>query len=80
MNPGKWAAIAALSMVIGTAGIAPALADCTAAAQRVVSQTGGELLSAQPATQGGKSVCKVTVLVQGAGNERPRKVTQTVDE
>ncbi|MBB5045098.1 hypothetical protein [Shinella fusca] len=48
--------------------------DCSNAAQRVVAQTGGELLSAKP---DGDS-CVVTVLVPGNGNARPRKVTVRV--
>ena len=48
-------------------------ADCGAAASRVVRETGGQLLSAQPSADG--QTCVVTVLVQGDGNQRPRKVT-----
>ncbi|MCF6370483.1 hypothetical protein [Rhizobium halophilum] len=53
-----------------------AAADCGSAASRVVSETGGQLLSAQPSSDG--QTCVVTVLVQGSGNERPRKVTVRV--
>lgn len=53
-----------------------AAADCGSAASRVVSETGGQLLSAQPTADG--QTCIVTVLVQGSGNERPRKVTVRV--
>lgn len=49
---------------------------CGAAASRVVEETGGQLLSAQPSGDG--QSCVVTVLVQGSGNERPRKVTVRV--
>ena len=48
--------------------------DCSAAAEQVVAQTGGELLSAQPKGD----ICVVTVLVPGKGNARPRKVTVRV--
>lgn len=48
--------------------------DCSAAAEQVVSETGGELLSAQPKGD----TCVVTVLVPGKGNARPRKVTVRV--
>ncbi|MBN9028991.1 MAG: hypothetical protein BGO05_21290 [Rhizobiales bacterium 63-7] len=44
--------------------------DCAAAAEQVVAETGGQLLSAQPS---GDS-CVITVLIQGNGSERPRKV------
>jgi hypothetical protein len=47
--------------------------DCSAAAQRVVSQTGGQLLSAQPSGD----TCVITVLVPSDGG-RPRKVTVRV--
>lgn len=53
-----------------------AAADCGTAAARVVAETGGQLLSAQPSSDG--QTCIVTVLVQGSGNERPRKVTVRV--
>ncbi|KQZ63079.1 hypothetical protein ASD54_01455 [Rhizobium sp. Root149] len=49
--------------------------DCGDAASKVVRETGGELLSAQPSKDG--ATCIVTVLVQGSG-ERPRKVTVRV--
>ncbi|CAN7226538.1 MULTISPECIES: hypothetical protein [Ensifer] len=48
--------------------------DCSAAAQQVVSETGGELLSAQPTSDG---QCVITVLVPGNGG-RPKKVTVRV--
>ncbi|MGK9050174.1 hypothetical protein QTA58_02315 [Neorhizobium sp. CSC1952] len=50
--------------------------DCGSAASRVVRETGGQLLSAQPSSDG--QTCVVTVLVQGSGSERPRKVTVRV--
>lgn len=48
--------------------------DCSAAAQQVVAETGGELLSAQPTADG---KCVVTVLIPGNGG-RPKKVTVRV--
>jgi hypothetical protein len=50
--------------------------DCGSAATKVVRETGGQLLSAQPSSDG--QTCIVTVLVQGNGSERPRKVTVRV--
>ncbi len=50
--------------------------DCGSAASRVLRETGGQLLSAQPSSDG--QTCIVTVLVQGSGSERPRKVTVRV--
>ncbi|OCW55867.1 hypothetical protein AWJ14_14940 [Hoeflea olei] len=61
----------------GTA-IIRAAADCSGAAAQVVGQTGGQLLSASPKNQGGQTVCEITVLVPGSGNERPKKVTVRV--
>ena len=46
--------------------------DCSAAAQQVVDQTGGQLLSAQPSSDG--QSCIITVLVQGDGTSRPRRI------
>lgn len=65
------------------AGTAPArdylllvAGDCGSAASRVVRETGGQLLSAQPSSDG--QTCIVTVLIQGNGSQRPRKVTVRV--
>lgn len=58
------------SLVPVQTDVLPAAGDCSAAAAQVVSETGGQLLSAQPS---GDS-CVITVLVQGNGTERPRKV------
>ena len=63
----------------GTAIVRTA-ADCSGAASQVVGQTGGQLLSASPQTQGDQTVCVITVLVPGNGNERPKKVTVTVPQ
>lgn len=57
-----------------------ASADCNAAAQRVVARTKGQLLSVSAEQQGGKTVCKVTVLVPSSGDKRPRKMTVSVSE
>ncbi|HET7411765.1 MAG TPA: hypothetical protein VFJ18_03800 [Pararhizobium sp.] len=57
-----------------------ASADCHAAAERVVSRTGGQLLSVSAESVHGRTVCKVTVLVQGNGSKRPRKTTVTVEQ
>lgn len=48
--------------------------DCSAAAAQVVADTGGELLSAQPTSDG---QCVITVLIPGNGG-RPKKVTVKV--
>lgn len=63
----------------GTALVRVAV-DCSGAANQVVSQTGGQLLSASAQTQGGQAVCVITVLVPGNGNDRPKKVTVSVPQ
>ncbi|KPF41104.1 hypothetical protein [Rhizobium sp. AAP43] len=50
--------------------------DCRAAAMRVAAEEGGQLLSVRES--GGE--CVIVVLVQGSGNERPRKVTRRVSQ
>ncbi|MBC7279855.1 MAG: hypothetical protein H5U12_00145 [Hoeflea sp.] len=54
--------------------------DCSGAASQVVGSTGGQLLSASAKTSGGQTVCEITVLVPGSGNERPKKVTVRVPQ
>ncbi|VVT14266.1 hypothetical protein [Rhizobium sp. EC-SD404] len=50
--------------------------DCGGAAQRVVAETGGTLLSVSPGPDG---TCSVTVLIPGNGSDdRPRRETRTV--
>ncbi len=56
-------------------GVIRVSGDCGQAASQVVEQTGGELLSAQPTSDGS---CVVTVLVPGKGNSRPKKLTVRV--
>lgn len=68
-------AATAIAAPYDTGAIEFAQANCNAAAQQVVSQTGGQLLSVSPGPNGS---CSVTVLVPGQGNERPRKVTVSV--
>lgn len=70
------AGLTALDPAAGANRFILAAADCGGAAARVVGETGGQLLSAQPSSDG--RTCVVTVLVQGGGNERPRKVTVRV--
>ena len=59
---------------VPTGSVVRVAGDCSAAAQQVVSETGGELLSAQPTSDG---QCVITVLVPGNGG-RPKKVTVKV--
>ncbi|KGF68215.1 hypothetical protein LL06_17755 [Hoeflea sp. BAL378] len=62
------------------AAIIRVAADCSGAAAQVVGQTGGQLLSASATSEGGQTVCEITVLVPGSGNERPKKVTVRVPQ
>ncbi|WP_299870602.1 hypothetical protein [uncultured Hoeflea sp.] len=64
----------------GEAEIRRVAVDCSGAAAQVVSQTGGQLLSASAQSQGGQAVCVITVLVPGTGSERPKKVTISVPQ
>ncbi len=50
-------------------------ADCSAAVQRVLAQTNGELLSVSVTKSGGQDVCKITVLANDSSGKRRRKVT-----
>lgn len=59
-------------------GVLIAAADCSSAASRAARQTGGQVLSVSTQNQGGQTVCVVTVLVPGKGNQRPRKQTVTI--
>ncbi|MEX6505611.1 hypothetical protein [Jiella sp. M17.18] len=52
--------------------------DCSSAADRAASQTGGQVLSVSMRRQGGQTVCVVTVLVPARDGERPRKKTVTI--
>lgn len=62
------------------AAIVRVAADCSGAAAQVVGQTGGQLLSAAAKSSGGQTVCEITVLVPGSGNDRPKKVTVRVPQ
>lgn len=64
--PTTGAPVSAPSLVRSVGG------DCAAAAQQVVDETGGQLLSAEPAGDG--QSCVITVLVQGDGTSRPRRI------
>ncbi len=60
--------------------VVAAATDCSSSASQVVAQTGGQLLSATPATQNGQAVCKVTVLVKSSSGQRPKKMSVTVPQ
>ncbi|MCB8836088.1 hypothetical protein [Aurantimonas sp. VKM B-3413] len=62
----------------GPALLRMAAGDCSGAAARAESQTGGKVLSVSTQQQGGQMVCVVTVLVPAQGGERPRKKTVTI--
>ncbi|MEX3008083.1 hypothetical protein [Hoeflea sp. TYP-13] len=50
-------------------------ADCSAAVQRVLNQTNGQLLSVKVAKSGGQDICKITVLASDKDGKRRRKMT-----
>ncbi len=50
-------------------------ADCSAAVQRVLNQTNGQLLSVKVAKNGGQDICKITVLANDNNGKRRRKMT-----
>jgi hypothetical protein len=52
--------------------------NCSSAASRAASETGGQVLSVSMRRQGGQTVCVVTVLVPARDGERPRKKTVTI--
>ena len=66
-------ALPLLAFAAGEAAAQPV--DCSAAVQRVLSQTNGQLLSVKVAKNGGQDVCKITVLAAGKNGQRRRKVT-----
>lgn len=66
--------------ISGDAEILRVAVDCSGAAAQVVSQTGGQLLSASAQNQGGQPVCVITVLVPSNGSDRPKKVTISVPQ
>jgi hypothetical protein len=51
-----------------------AAADCYSVGEQVASQYGGTLAKASASTQGGRTVCKIVVLVPGKDGQRPRRV------
>ncbi len=63
---------AGLVAALGAAG--PAMAqDCYAIGEQVAAQNGGTLARATPATQDGKPVCRIVVLLPAKEGERPRR-------
>ena len=50
-------------------------ADCSAAVQRVLNQTNGQLLSVKVTQNGGQAICKITVLASDQNGKRRRKMT-----
>jgi hypothetical protein len=65
------------ALLVLPAGIAASQngVDCSAAARRVVSQTGGQLLSAKATKQGNRAMCQITVLTSDASGKRRSKKT-----
>jgi hypothetical protein len=77
----KMSMIASMFLASALFSATPSLAaDCSASAQQVVAQTGGQLLSAKAGTKSGQTVCKITVLVKGNAYQRSKKITVTVPQ
>ncbi|MFZ1812897.1 MAG: hypothetical protein WBO55_11680 [Rhizobiaceae bacterium] len=66
--------LCALSFGAGTAHAA----DCSAAAARVASEMGAEVLSVSPRSDGGSQVCVIKVRIPGQNGQPPRVETVTV--
>jgi len=77
----KMSMIASMFLASTLLSATPSLAaDCSAPAQQVVAQTGGQLLSAVSGTKSGRKVCTITVLVKGNSYQRPKKMSVTVPQ
>jgi len=75
---GKTVLMAMLALPILALAAADAAAqsvDCSAAVQRVLNQTNGQLLSVKVTRKGGENVCKITVLAEGKNGKRRKKKT-----
>jgi len=79
---GGLAGFAALGLAVAVAGaetpILVAQADCYSVGQQVAAQNGGQLAKATEATQDGRRVCVVVVLVPGKDGQRPRRTEVVV--
>jgi len=65
---------------VGGTGLRLAQGGCSAAAREAAQQSGGQVLSVQSATDGGRTVCIVTVLIPAQDGERPRRRTITIEQ
>lgn len=71
--------IAALA-VLALLAPAPAFADtCFTKGQQLAASRGATLVGAEAATEGGKPVCKVVLLVPDASGGRPKREVVFVD-
>ncbi|WP_367715354.1 hypothetical protein AB2N04_15455 [Nitratireductor sp. GISD-1A_MAKvit] len=61
------------SVFWSTATVAQAVVDCYSVGSRVAEQNGGTLVQATEATEGGRTVCKVVVVIPGNSGERPKR-------
>ncbi|KFB10640.1 hypothetical protein [Nitratireductor basaltis] len=68
---------AAPSQANPLAGEAPLLIaqnDCYAIGQRIAGENGGTLAKATPETRGGRTVCRIVIVVPGQDGGRPRRM------
>lgn len=77
-GPGGWREPVRRAAPVTEGVVRLAQADCSSAGSKAAAQTGGEVLSVSTRTEGGQTVCVVTVLVPGTDGGRPRKTTVTI--
>ncbi|CAN0653437.1 conserved exported protein of unknown function [Nitratireductor aquimarinus] len=67
-------ALALLPVLIWpSAAAAQSGVDCYSVGSRVAAQNGGQLVQATAEDQGGKTVCRVVVVIPGGNGERPKR-------
>lgn len=58
----------------GEAPLLIAQNDCYAIGQRIAGENGGTLAKATAETQGGRTVCRIVIVVPGRDGGRPRRM------
>lgn len=57
-----------------------AASDCHAIGQQIAAENGGQLARAKPASQDGRPVCVIVVLVPAKEGSRPRRIEVVVPQ
>ncbi len=73
------ASAGAQAVAAGGDGVQVAQASCFSRGQAVAARRGATLVSAEAAQRGGRQVCRVVLLYEGGGGERPRREEVIVD-